>query len=158
MYIHTVLSEINLYCEERTVSIIRASTMNLRAVYSSFRLFRYFSLFLNLVSGRGGEIAETSVSVCLWPSIIDWIVCRVFMKFGTGCRYKNLERKCEFLENRLGDSHPLHTGVQEFVTLRSIFIVRFGYNPLQQITTQCHLAVVGFVDVGAVKPVVCLTE
>jgi hypothetical protein len=50
------------------------------------------------------EVRETTASFCLWPSISDLILRKIFAKFGVGILYKTLSTRPEFRENRHSDS------------------------------------------------------
>jgi hypothetical protein len=47
-------------------------------------------------------------------------------KFGAQDVYKNVLSDLEFRENRPNENHALFNGVDEFVSLLSTFIARFG--------------------------------
>ena len=60
-------------------------------------------------------------SVSLLPVISDHTVCRIFMKFFIDILCRNLSSKCDFHENRLIGSHTLPQGVNQILTVISVF-------------------------------------
>ena len=47
------------------------------------------------------------------------------IQFGCSLKKKNLSRKLEFRENRLGENHTLLKGINEFLSLLLMFLNRF---------------------------------
>lgn len=66
--------------------------------------------------------------VCLWSSMSEHTVCRIWMKFGIAVLYKTSSSKREFRENRLSDSHTLRKGENEFLPVLSVFLNRLWWN------------------------------
>jgi hypothetical protein len=65
-------------------------------------------------------------------------VFRIFVKFINGGFYRNLSRKCEFLENLLNDTHTLVRGEKDFLSIFCLsivvkFVLKDFYAPLTRI-------------------------
>jgi hypothetical protein len=53
-------------------------------------------------------------------------VCLIFIKLGKWGVNKNSLSNCQFRSKWLNKSHTLHRGVNEFISIVSTFIFRFG--------------------------------
>jgi len=61
------------------------------------------------------------------------------IQFGCSLKKKNLSRKLEFRENRLGENHTLLKGINEFLSLLLMFLNRFMWNLVWEISA--HIGV-----------------
>jgi len=57
------------------------------------------------------------------------------MKLGTGVLYKKLSSRREFCENQHRESHVVCKGINEYLSIVSIFLDHFQWKSIQNIST-----------------------
>jgi hypothetical protein len=60
-----------------------------------------------------------------WPCVSDWLVCQICVKLGIRVLYKKLLSRCEFCENQHRKSHVVCKGINEYLSIVSIFLDQF---------------------------------
>lgn len=73
------------------------------------------------------------------------------MKFGVAVPYTTLSGKAEFREDAFGDTRGLGKGLNEFLSILSMFLDRIERNSVEVISTEFCWAVQNFVKISEPK-------
>jgi hypothetical protein len=80
------------------------------------------------------------------------------INFITRFLFKNVSNKRDFGENWLNDSPTLLRCIDIFMHIHAVCLDRFVWNLVEEVSTSCHLEVIGFVKIGVVKATIFFGE